>query len=48
MYNPSEDANCKKQNSTLGVRYEYPVTAMQLFVLQKLNEKKIQNFQQPT
>lgn len=42
MYSLSKDANCKKKknNSTLGVHCEHPVTAMQLFVLQKPNEKK--------
>jgi len=30
----------KNQNSTLGIRYEYSVTVMQLFILQKLNEKE--------
>lgn len=37
----TKDANYMKQNSLLGVYYKYPVTAMQLFPLQKkLNEKK--------
>lgn len=40
MYNLGKDTDCQSQKSVLGICYEYPGTAMQFFVLQKLNERK--------